>query len=486
MQRKTNWLAIFAIVMTALFLISSGIALFNEKEVVPEGYLSPSEVNNEVTNAVEDIKGQLAVKDSKITELTNQLAEKTKEVTKEVKESLGYLIDGLILEETIEVEQISDREIKKLFDGKVEFDGENYDAEEVITLSKMKVLANEKDFEGTDYLVIPEDSVEYKIKFDSELETEEIDKNKELSFNFLGEPITIINWGDSEMTILRGKESLLEEGMTSNGVLLKTVLSDSVYVVSGNDGKRIKEDKTGRVGSFEVKVKEVLYDERDGRISMAILIIGNDVEETIETGDEYNDLYEWVVSSDSIGIVLKEEYIELDDELKPLASGEKLCLPNDYVCIRYDGLVEEDKEELNFDLDLDDKLLTIEGNFELGLENYDELFLNLTTKELYAEDEDDNKIVDTSFNIGDFEDVEIVNNGLNLTIGDVVISFDDSTITKIEANSNSVNSEEDYLSNFGILIKGTEEFFDNLEEDDDGSFDIVVPEESAEGLMRVY
>ena len=384
MQRKYNAWAIFSVVMTALFLVAGGIALFNEKTVIPEGYISPSELqrtlDNEITNAIEDKNSQISSLTNQISELTTQLAEKVVEV---VEEPIVYVIDKLSLG-TVVAKELSDREVKTLFDGKVEFDGDDYDAEEVVTLSKMSVLANENDFEGTDYLVIPKGSIEYKIVFDSDLNTSLIGEET-LVFNFLGQEVEVSKWNGDEVTFSQGEEFMLTNGDTKTVegkvFVLENVLEDSVYVSVDGVSKKIKENQTKTVNGLQVKVKDVIYSEI-GPVLKASVVLGKEVTKTVVSGEEYaeDSIWEYVIDGSSIGIVLNDEFKELDDELRPLASGEKLCLPNDYVCVRYDGFFDEDFEEITFELDKIEELTYVEvrGNFQSELKDYTRLYINST------------------------------------------------------------------------------------------------------------
>ena len=47
---------------------------------------------------------------------------------------------------------LSDRKVTKLFDGEVEFDGDDYDAEESVTLTALKLDTNGNDYEDNVYL----------------------------------------------------------------------------------------------------------------------------------------------------------------------------------------------------------------------------------------------------------------------------------------------------------------------------------------------
>ena len=184
-------------------------------------------------------------------------------------EELGYVIDGVFLEIPFN-ETLSDRELN-LFDGEVEFDGKDYDAEEVFTFNGLELLANEHDFKGNVYMTVPEGAIEYRINFDSDLNTNLIDEDETLVFNFLGQEYEVSDWNGDEVTFTGGTEYFLSEGesVLDGSVILEVVLSESVYITVNGEGKKIKEGETDRFGDLEVYVKEVMY---SGYAFMVIII----------------------------------------------------------------------------------------------------------------------------------------------------------------------------------------------------------------------
>ena len=484
MQQKINTLAVFATVMTCLVLVTGGVLLFgSDNEVVPEGYVSPTEFNVAVSSAVSNA---ILEKDSLISDLTTQLAERTAEavegalevverVAEETKEALGYVIDSVFLNSVTaeaftdrEVLTLTDREVSTLFDGEVEFDGTDYDAEEVVELSNMNVQANEDDFEGTAYLVIPKKSIEYTMVFENSLDTSEITNEETLTFNLLGEEVEVSSWDGNSVTFSRGEEYYLTNGdnvvVDNKTFVLTNVLEESIYVTVDGVSKKINEGDTRTVNGLEVQVKDVIYS-TIGPVLQASVVIGEDVTKTIVDGDEYaeDSIWKYVVKANYIGIVLNEEFNELDDELTPLAETETLCLPNEYVCVRYDGFVESDFEELS--LNLEDGFVEIDGNFQVGLNDYDRLLVNSTG--VYNEDEEE---VTGTILIGS-SDVEMVV-GTGITIEDFEVNFD--------LNVTSVDSEEySVRTDFGILVENPE---DSIE---DQSWIISVPEEMLESTITV-
>ena len=448
MQQKLNVLAIFASVMTVLFLVAGYSAIFNEKEVVPEGYLSASEVEAQLNDLTTERDSTISSLTKQLEDLTTQLAEKvvieTEEALEEVKESLGYVIDNVFLDVPV-VKALSDREVN-LFDGEVRFDGTDYDAEEVIELSNMEVLVNEEDFEGTPYLVIPKNSISYKFVFENSLNTSKITDDETLVFNLLGEEVEVSSWNGNEITFSQGEEYMLTykdvKIIDNKTFVLENVLEDSIYVSVDGVSKKVREGQTRTVNGLEVQVKTVIYS-NIGPVLKAVVVLGEEVEKTVVDGDEYaeDSIWDYVITTNSIGIVLNDEFNELDDELKPLAKSEKLCLPNEYVCVRYDGFVETDFEELSFNLE--DGFVEIDGNFQVGLNDYDRLLVNSTG--IYDEDEEVVGVI----KIGS-SDVQMIIAGTTITIEDFTLNFD-LNVTNVDSKDYSVRTD------FGILVENPED-----------------------------
>lgn len=419
-------------------------------------------------------------KDVLILELQNPSEPVDEEGKPIVDSSIGYLIDELLLGVSVD-EILSDREVPKLFDLEVEVDGEDYDAEEVFSLVDWNLEANDKDFLGDVYMTVPRDGVEYKVVFDLSLNTSLIDdEDSSLEFSFLGKPVEVVEWDVDEVTFFVGEmhSMILDEILMIDGreIVLNFISEDEAYIVVDGEGEKIAEGETGRFNGLEIKVDTVLFTDFNPSQNRVQMIIGNDVENSVSDGEEYDEdsIWEWKIDASSMGIVLKEEYMELDDELKPLNVGETLCLPNDYICVVYDGMVDEDMEEYSFELDTRNGVdyVEVRGNFINGLADYDRVFINATG--IYDEDI---VFIGSQVDLGD-SDVALVLNGANLEIDNIVLPLDLTTVT---VGANILTTEEDsYRNNYGILIEDPEA---NIE---DNEARLIVPEEKLEASLRVY
>jgi len=471
MQDKKNVSGIIAAIL-AVLLVLVGIFAYAQIGAIKSSLDEKQTLLDSKDALILEKDSALSARDSEIAGLKANL---TAIETASSTETAGYLIDGLFFEELVD-ELLTDREVKTLFDGKIVVGDETYGIEEVFTLDGLSVLANEKDFNGDAYLIAPRDSVSYKVIFDSDLNTSTIDgEDNSLVFNFLGKEIEIVEWNNisNEVTLFRGDEFTLNEGdsvtVDTKTVTLTSVSdNDNVFVTVDGVSKEISEGQTKTINGLEVRAKTVIFNSVTPRL-MAILVIGNNVEETVADGDEFEEgsMWDWTIDPNSIGIVLNDEFTELDDELKPLASGETLCLPNEYVCVRYDGLIKQDTEKVTFELDTFDgsNYVLTEGNFQSGLNDYTRLYINSTG--IYDKD----FVLVGPITVGDFDSTLSVV-GANIVIEDFNVSLD--------LNVSNVGSDDvTYRTLFGITVEDPENSIDEQ------SWSIVVPEERVESIVTV-
>ncbi len=436
--------------------------------------LNDTKVQLEQANFVsqEQIKTLSEDKSFLTTELaTTQLSldEKDKEVialnekiAKEVEESLGYKIDDLEIGASFD-ETLTDKEIS-LFDTEVEFDSDNYDAEETITLTGLTVANNEEDFGKNVYLTIPEEGVYYGVVFDSDLDTSEISDDETLVFNFLGEEVEVTEWDTDTITFSKGVEySIVADEIIpiEGGQELKLVATgeDYAYIDVGGVGKKIYEGDTGKVNGVEVKVSEVLFQPWLGGKQSATIEVGEEVTFDVEDGDDYDKdgLWVWSIDSNSIGITLAEEFTDIDEDedYKALAELDTLSLPNDFAVISFDGLDEETLHDFTFETDTKSgsDYIKVKGSFVDGLEDYDKVFINASgiyDEDLELIDSSEIEMEDTEFNLE--------TNSTHIIVDDVVLPLD---LSAIYLDGEDISGkDEDMLSTYGIEISEPEDSLD--------------------------
>ena len=296
-------------------------------------------------------------------------------------EECKYVLDKIYLNDPIADELLSDRELEcKLFDGKVDFMDDSYDVEEVLALENLFVTANFADFGTQDFLQIPVESIVYTYKIDSDLVLADITEEDPLAITLMGSPIKIVDWDtvNDEITILEGVKYFVKEGdsitVGDKVVNIDVINDESVYVIVGTDSEIIDEGQSHKVGGLDIRVDSAMSSETK---TLARLTIGPEVEQTLTTEDEYakDSAWEWRISDHEISLVLIEDYTQPDDDdFKALAPAGKLCLPEDFLCVRYDGFK---PELLDYKLSYQtDNTVKITGNFEVGLDSYTKLYID--------------------------------------------------------------------------------------------------------------
>jgi hypothetical protein len=426
---------------------------------------------------LEQFRLELTEKDALIEVFNAEiLAEQT--AAKEVEAS--YLIDELAIGSKFN-KTLSDKELN-LFDGEVEFDGDKYDFEEVLTLTDLEVLTNQEDEAEKMFLSIPENGVSYKVVFENSLNTTEIDEDDTLTFDLLGETVEVVDWQGTKVTFSQGFKTSMMEGATldynGNNVSIEVVGDDYVYVKVGTEGAKVKEGDTKLIGAIEVKVNEVLYQGYSGGVKMVDLELGKEVELEIEDGDEYakDSAWEWVVSSNSIGLNLVEAFNEYgeDEEFLALETSMSLSLPKDFATVTFAGLSEEEMSKFTFESDTKQgqSFVKAKGAFTFGLEDYDRVYVNSTG----IFDEDLVLIHATKVEMDNTEfDLEV--SGSFVVVDDLKFAMNFSSMELATVDVSSVDNN--MRTDFGTIVDEPE---NSLE---DEKVSLSVPEEKLEATVKV-
>ncbi len=389
----------------------------------------------------------------------------------------GYLIDGLFLEDSIDF-----LKYKKLglFNGDVEFGGKDYDAKEKFTFTDLRLKANGNDFEGNAYLTILEEGIFYEFVFEDSLDTIEIDDQETLVFDLLGEEVEVSKWKNDEVTFTAGKKYSLEElesiEVDGKTILLVAVSENSILVNIDDTNYVIDKDKTKTVGNLGIRVLEIFEGSQITK-GFVTLRIGENVEVTISDTDLYekDSIWEWAIDDNSIGLILTEDFEKLEEDFNALAPEEKICLPNDYVCVYYNGLAEEETEEYTFKVD--GEFVRIKGNFECGTSDYTKIYVK--DGSIYEDDDDTEDALCSEIRLGNTDSF--------LTIIDEKIVIDDFRVNYGLSISETMDinewkplndKDEDYLTNYGILVIDPKDSVND-------EFNIFVPEEQLEGSIIV-
>jgi len=442
---------------------------------------------------VEEAKADLELeKDTTIAELEERLAEE--ESTEAMFEN-GYLFDGMPLTYTFS-KLLTDRHLNTLIDSEITFDSDEYDVEEIIELTNVKITRDDSDFNGEVFMELPEGAIEYRVEIDNQLFTEfgaSSYADKEFTISFLGEELTITDWEVGSIDIKRGDTYNIKEGESE---LIDEKLLEVLFVSENNkatiayDGvtETIKELDSENINGIDVYVESIMYNDRVG--GLVTLRVGSDVDERYEDGDEYSEdsNYVWLITADSIGIVLNEEYVgnDEDDELRALGYGESLSLPENFAMLNFIGLSDEDYVDIKMDVrSACEHFIRLTGEFETEDEGYQTLYISKSSKKIYGYDRDNGIEVD---------ECEYLDRISNVFIEDSIykIKADGASVfvknmaefnknfTGMSIDSTPITTEdEDFISIEGIKVKAVKDFSDNDE------FRFSVPEEPVEAIVSV-
>lgn len=439
------------------------------------------QVNDAVNQAVAKVTSD---KDAKISELQTKIDSQvpvipiTEPTTIALVSSEGYLIDNILLNSAVS-DTFSDREVKTLFDGQYAFGDNDYDAEEVLTLTNVISKANEEDFAGNPYLLLPENSISYKVIFENSLNTSKIDGDNTLIFKLLGQSVEVSSWDGNTITLAKGTEYQIDEGQSvvidGQTVTILMVLEDGISVKVGDETAKILEGNMKKVNGLEIYCKSSFYSAKASTTNVAVILAGEDVSQTVSDGDEFakDSVWDYSITSNSIGVVLNDDFTDLnEDNNKALAKDEKLCLPNNYVCVVFNGFSQETSDEYSFRTDTRSGLdyAVVRGSFQSGLNDYDRIYIN--SSGIY---DLDLVYIGKSVELDD-SDVNLVLNG-TMIIDNIQIPLN---ITAITVGTTSISyKENDYLTDYGILIKSPENYLD------DNIVKITVPKEKIESSITL-
>ena len=452
----------------ALELVNAELA---EAKVLSEEQVASLEQEKEALSAdLESFKLEVSEKDAEIEAFNAEVAA----------EEASYKIDELELGSSFS-ELLSDKELD-LFDGEVEFDGEDYEAEEYV-LVEGKVALNEEDFGSEAYLQVEENGFQYFIQFEDSLDLSEISSDEPLEFSWLGEDVKVVSWDIDEVEFSSGVEYYMVEGgkipLAGEVELELYMVSEDYAVVKiGNDSEKIDEGEVGEVNGYEVRVNEVSYQAYAGGVHAAEISVGEEVKSVLEDGDEFMDDEKWefFMGDHILGIKLVEEFVEVDEDedYQALAYEQSLSLPNDFAVMSFEPLSVEEYHKYSFELEEKggDDYVEVKGDFVYDLEDYDKIYVNA-----HGVFDEDLELIDVaSIEMDDVEfNLEI--DGSLLVVGDFKLEMDFSAVELDGVDVSGV--DENMRSVYGFVVDQPE---DSLE---DEKISIEIPEEAIEASVKV-
>ena len=487
MNKKINYGAIVSVLL-AIVLVAGGFWAYSSNSDLKSSL-------GETSNALVNTQAQNTQLTDSVSQLQNTILELQKPVTPEVptdtvtpveEPKKGYLIDELKIGDIV-IEKLTDKDMSIFFDGKFDFDDDDYNVDEYLVLNGLNLTVNEKDFSSNVYSVIRKGNIEYRVEFDSKLNKSLISEKMPLVFNFLGSEVEVTKWNgtDNSITIRYGAEQRLNEGesVTVDGkvVTAKMISETHVYFDVDGVGKSIADGKAAKVNGIKISLEEdgIWYSEN--RVSSVTFRAGDSIKDTFNSEDEYEEdsVWSWNIEGNSIGIVLSEDFRKLNDDegRNALGAGDKISLPNDYVTIEFNGLSDVDYEDYTFSVYDEENgeatVIKIVGEFE----DYDKVYFNLTTG-IFSEKSDGSEVIGEPVKL--VEGLELTTNGSYFLIGtDTKIAYN---LTEIYGDDlvNPLTDDEDYRTVYGIVITNPEDSID------DQSISISVPSEQVEGSFYVY
>ena len=370
----------------------------------------------------------------------------------------GFIKDDLSLNYNSAF-SVDHNDLEKLGDYEISFDGDTVDVAETIGLSGA-FASNDRHFDGTTMYKLSSGDLLYKVSFDTNMS--DLDYNEDsVKFNFLGEPMKVINWTSDSVTLEADNEYTLAKGESKDNVTLERIGEQSVLVSYDGVTKPINKGDTYDFGPIKVKVESIFF-EQGATDNVAVLKIGEDLKKVIVDGDEYNDNYDYFVTEDSIGLKLVEDFDEYDTAL---VEGKTFSLPNDYATLSFD-LSKEDMNKINveyraadevrFKGDFDKAKGTVTFNGTKFIDANDKVFDSIALKN---------------------SDYNISYNGTDFVVGDIIFSKD---VDSLSVNSeNYTDSDVNVKSNIGIEISAPK---DDLE---DQILEFSVPKEAIKAEIKV-
>ncbi|MFW6173762.1 MAG: hypothetical protein ACOC5T_08460 [Elusimicrobiota bacterium] len=463
---------------------------------------------------IEELNTEIDSKEEEVSDLEEQLKEKEEEkreaeLGEEIEVSLSGSVGPVILK---------DNDIEKLFDGEIDFDGEDYDAEEVIELSNglqvMTSVLSDDEFSDIPYLgTNSKESISYRIEITDLIDLSEVGMDKVLELPFLGDELKIVDVVNAgEITILYGEEVFIDAGETievsgKEVTLVKCGTNGAVFDVDG-ETEVITIDSTKEINGIEIFV-DVIFNDDGVEFDSADIFVGENIKETIASGDYFesgceDDECEYVynIKMDNteqyVGVLHNEVMDDLDRDFVPKTVGESFIVGDDYIEVLFKEITEVEyiDYELYFDevfaddeLSADINAAILESSEEgFVFSNGDEssevyIYYNTTAPAVqvyYVDDDNDIKSADGLTFKAVNDDVELDINFIGpgipaLQIGDIVIPIRPNAAklgnTEEEAEANDVVyagtniGKRDYnvLGFEGIVVKDVEDNADNDE-----------------------
>ncbi len=385
---------------------------------------------------------------------------------------------------------VKKNKLNKLQDKEIDFNRKDYDIHEEIILRDMEIKTSlyDSDYGTRPYIIVPEESIEYRYVFDKGIPLDEIDYDEPLEIKFMGEDYTIISASENKITIEKGElETNLKIGdkvpFDGKNIEIISIGYDDgtyVYVSYNGDKEQIFKGDIGKVGGIQILAEDIIDD--PDVADLVDLKIAEEIEIDIINGEDYEDGedYKWIISLTGsggyIGITNQEDYKYLDDEEEnsPLTVMDKIVLPNNFATIKFNEITDTEITDINFKVK--ENYLYVRGNegsFVYNNVDYDTIYID--SEGIYDTDKD--LISTDKIRIGD-STTYLKLAGNEVEIRDLSIKLDMSDILY---NGESYDEKEDtYVDCYGMVFKDPDKAIK-----DKYGFQVEIPEERIKGTLTI-
>ena len=420
-------------------------------------------------------------------------------------DELGFDIEDVNLTGNFETSEIDNNDLNKLIDDEIEYDGKDYDVEELVEITPdVKVLTNEFDDFGADISigVLAKNAIKYKYSFKDPIK---LVNDEDLDIVFLGKDMTITSFdvGKKEISYLVSEKSMmtLGETITVDGTEITFIgvedndEANKIQLSVNGVVKTIEEGKMKSFDEFDIKVDEVFISNIGEEKAFATLYIGDDIVETAVDGKDYepDDRFKWIVEFNenselvTLGLFLDEK---LDDDDEVLKLGDTFSFPNDYLVFKFSDLKELDVFDLNIDVGSNDEIeFSFDGDIEIDGDKIDSDSFTINLDENYTItypgiDEDDEYVFtdeDVLFIVDDRE--------LKLSVTDDTISIDNIYNFSYNGN-NELTTELTFYDDKDFRMDNGDILYQSDINEDDEEVDEVtiglVNDEDKEVILTIY
>lgn len=417
----------------------------------------------------------------------------------------GYVLDEVLLGDTVSF-NLDQGKLPFLFDGTISFEDDSYDVQERFSVPTGKVYLaysaiDDEDFAEKPYVILTQrESFVYEYKFTDAVLMSDITNDDPLKITFLGKAIEIVDADANEVVIRTGTKYYLLEGQSVD-IDGKTVTlafvgdNGRVGILVNGESQVLTEYDHETVGGLDVRVEDILVNARSGS---ATLVVGDDVLVTQKDGDYYLDdeQFRFAISTSNgtltgLSVIYDERRDSLSDDVKPLALGEEVTFPGEFISLKFDKVLNTDyvsydvafeqfDDRLKDETDIVDKpcvVITSTSDKGVSINDFDvqEVYVCVDGKVYYQDRQADwleDVVANTKLINDDFEmSVNVVGGELQFanTFGELLTidtdfaneklgaTQDEAEATDVIYNGNNFGSrEKDTLLMSGIVLQDPE------------------------------